>query len=817
MYRIPPKARLPLRLLAVAISIGLFAFLVWQAGPSKLWENLVTLGWGFTLLIALAGVSHLARTWAWRLTLSEDQHKISFPRLLGLRLGAEAAGQLGIVGQTLGDSIRVSRMGRAIPIANGLASVTLDRGLYFVTGTIITIAGILAALPVVSLSHALRLGADLFVLALIIFLLLTLLAVRKRWPLLSGGARIIGRIPSIKNWMEKRYRLIQSVENTLLGFHHNTPKAFWTSFFLNLASHCMAILEVCLVLWLMGVKVGFFRALVIEALTKLVNVLGNINPGNIGTFEGGNMLIGKMFGLSGATGLALGLARRLRSFFWAAVGVICLFLLTRPRKRRDFKNQASTPPSVVKDRMSQADPLDRLPHGGKVAVVILLPSGGTNSSQYRSPLARVGSLPILLRTILAAQKLRPARIMVVVDPIARLSVQRELFFTGRLPESVQWIAATAGVSLPQQLRIMATQAASERLVLIDGNTTYHPSLLGKASEWNDEGSALALTSDDKLVGIHALSVEMIRDFAERCPTEVGTLEELHSSLNEMHSVVCMPVAENLWQRVSTPEDRRSAEQKLDRWLVKPTDGIYARLNRRISIPISRQLIKFSITPNMVSIFTLGVGIASASFFAYGGYWNTLLGAFLCLWASILDGCDGEVARLKLQESEFGCWLETVCDYMFYLFLLVGMTIGRWKSTGTRTYLVYGGLLLFGALASFLATGWVRHRLAAGRPEQLLKIWQGHAESRPSNPFLYFGRHAEFIVRRCFFPYALLFFALFNIMSVAFVLSVIGANLVWPIALYSSRSFASGQRSTVARPVASAQGAQGPHKYAAGLS
>lgn len=133
------------------------------------------------------------------------------------------------------------------------------------------------------------------------------------------------------------------------------------------------------------------------------------------------------------------------------------------------------------------------------------------------------------------------------------------------------------------------------------------------------------------------------------------------------------------------------------------------------------------------------------------------------------------------------------------------------------YLVYGGLLLFGALASFLATGWVRHRLAAGRPEQLLKIWQGHVESRSSNPFLYFSRHAEFIVRRCFFPYALLFFAFFDIMNVAFVLSVIGANLVWPIALYSSLSFASGQRSTVARPVVSAQEAQGPREYAAGLS
>jgi phosphatidylglycerophosphate synthase len=240
------------------------------------------------------------------------------------------------------------------------------------------------------------------------------------------------------------------------------------------------------------------------------------------------------------------------------------------------------------------------------------------------------------------------------------------------------------------------------------------------------------------------------------------------------------------------------------------------LNRRISIPISRQLIKLPITANMVSIFTLGVGIASAAFFAYGGYWSTLLGAFLCLFASIMDGCDGEVARLKLLESDFGCWLETICDYAFYLFLLVGMTIGRWRSSGTRTYLVYGGLLLFGALASFLATGWERRRLAAGRPEQLLKIWQGHAESRPSNPFLYFGRHTEFIVRRCFFPYALLVFALFNLMSMAFVLSVIGANLVWPIALYSSLAFARPKRQVVNNRADFSQNAEPSREYAAGL-
>ena len=59
-------------------------------------------GLGFHVGIALAGVSHLAKTWGWQLTLGEDKHKVSFPQMLRLRLGSEAAGQLGILGQTFG-------------------------------------------------------------------------------------------------------------------------------------------------------------------------------------------------------------------------------------------------------------------------------------------------------------------------------------------------------------------------------------------------------------------------------------------------------------------------------------------------------------------------------------------------------------------------------------------------------------------------------------------------------------------------------------------------------------------------------------------
>ena len=140
------RAQRPLRILLLFGGGGLFGYLIWRAGPGELWRQLVKLGWGFALVIVVAGASHLAKTWAWRMTLGNERNKTSFMHLLRLRLGAEAAGQLGVLGQTFGDSVRVSQLGSQIHMANRLASVTLDRGLFLTSGIIVTIAGVLAAL-----------------------------------------------------------------------------------------------------------------------------------------------------------------------------------------------------------------------------------------------------------------------------------------------------------------------------------------------------------------------------------------------------------------------------------------------------------------------------------------------------------------------------------------------------------------------------------------------------------------------------------------------------------------------------------------------
>src|SRR5208283_4961289 len=197
--------------------------------------------------------------------------------------------------------------------------------------------------------------------------------------------------------------------------------------------------------------------------------------------------------------------------------------------------------------------------------------------------------------ILQAQSLNVSRMIVAANRTGGNVIRRELLRTGRLPETVEWIEmGGANGSLPQLLGQVA--ASSNRIFFLPGNTACHPCLYQMIREWDGQDEAVALTTGGQLPGICALSRQSALDIARECPADVETAIELYAWFKPRHSVVFKEVAAELWQVVNVPQDRLIAERKLDEWLVKPTDGRFARMNRRISIPISRQLIKFPITP-----------------------------------------------------------------------------------------------------------------------------------------------------------------------------------------------------------------------------
>ena len=129
-------------------------------------------------------------------------------------------------------------------------------------------------------------------------------------------------------------------------------------------------------------------------------------------------------------------------------------------------------------------------------------------------------------------------------------------------------------------------------------------------------------------------------------------------------------------RVDEPEGRRRAFEALFDACRKSVDGLVSRhLNRHISIFISKRIVETPLTPNMTSAITFVFALAGAACVARGSYALLLLGAFLFQWNSILDGVDGELARVRFQQSRLGQWIDTVADDVSSLVFYAGLALG----------------------------------------------------------------------------------------------------------------------------------------------
>ena len=148
------------------------------------------------------------------------------------------------------------------------------------------------------------------------------------------------------------------------------------------------------------------------------------------------------------------------------------------------------------------------------------------------------------------------------------------------------------------------------------------------------------------------------------------------------------------------QDIPAAEQRLLHGLVKETDGFMARhFDRRISLQITRRLAPTSVTPSQVTLISTTLGLFGAPFFLSElWHWQTL-GALLFLLHSIVDGCDGELARLKFQESKYGGILDFSGDNIVHLAVFGCMAVGWAQSAAATWPLWLGGTAIVATLGS----------------------------------------------------------------------------------------------------------------------
>jgi phosphatidylglycerophosphate synthase len=225
--------------------------------------------------------------------------------------------------------------------------------------------------------------------------------------------------------------------------------------------------------------------------------------------------------------------------------------------------------------------------------------------------------------------------------------------------------------------------------------------------------------------------------------------------------------------------RRQAERALLNSLRKNADGAVAKIDRYVSLAISRQLMRLPVRPNHVTIAAAILGIACGVLASHGGYGWMLAGALGFQLNSIFDGIDGEIARSKFLESRLGQWLDTVADDITNLSFMLGASAGCFRTWHQSRYL-YLGLVAAGGF--LIASGFMYHylitRARSGDLNDFRMPWERSGDVSAPGRLTRLLDRFKWIVRRDMYIFLSTVFALAGQLRVMLWLFAAGATVTW---------------------------------------
>ncbi|HZP44170.1 MAG TPA: CDP-alcohol phosphatidyltransferase family protein [Candidatus Binataceae bacterium] len=324
--------------------------------------------------------------------------------------------------------------------------------------------------------------------------------------------------------------------------------------------------------------------------------------------------------------------------------------------------------------------------------------------------------PLLERLLIVCRRVGIQRFIVEVPQAARESVGTALqaFGGGERVEVVDSLAGVLGGLDPEV-----------PCLLVSGNLVIAKAQLQRAlTQYADNGA-------------HGLQI-ITADTEHGGSLKIGRPRQLLSALGggphkDIQTLVArgdLPFALN-----GRPEDRSEAEVRLAHAVrdeSRETDALMARIfDRKLSWRLSLWLARFGVAPNAVTLANTALGLFSAFLMAGTSYWVRLVAALLFLVCITIDGVDGELARLRMVESDFGGKLDVLTDNLVHIAVFVGLMVGCYRTSHDNTYVYLCIALLVGFACCAVA---VEYALRAG--SELGTEWVGRVERATGRDFAY---------------------------------------------------------------------------------
>lgn len=328
---------------------------------------------------------------------------------------------------------------------------------------------------------------------------------------------------------------------------------------------------------------------------------------------------------------------------------------------------------------------------------------------------------------------------------------------------------------------------------------------GLEQAWTSETPAPPAAPYLSVSADHLVRSEFLRDTASRPHASSaayldeagrGVVQVVLTADDQAPSFERLAMPEGSCVLLQTQPDRSPVLPWLLQEATKSHDSFMARhFDRRLSLALTRRLLDTRLTPNQMTVFSTLVGLTGALLTA-GGRLAMTLGVLL-VWAhTVLDGCDGEMARLRHEQSRIGGFLDFWGDNVVHAALFVCLGIGITREGYPSVHLFLGLAAAVGALgAAFVVFRHSASHQARGGP-----LFNGLEDlaSEKASPALRSIARVEDILSRRDFIYLLVFLVLIDYPEVFLWAAGIGTPMFLAALLYLRHSEAEGRNPAVLR-------------------
>ena len=313
-----------LRPIACIAGIALFFCLLQRTGPEAVLQNIRVLGWGVVAVILLSGLRHFLRALAWSYCVqTEGRHPLAL-EFLGPRLVGEALNDLTPAGPLLGEPAKVVAVSRLIPAQTGASSVVLENLIFGLGAVLFMLSGIvLAVVAVAALRGFWWIGGGLLIGSLGCLAMMWW-AVKRRVFLFGGMLDVLKR----RGWrwalLEHHEQSVRAVEQTVYDFFLKSRRTFLGVLAIEIATNFTGIAEAYLILNVTTAHTSLFAAYLVESASRAVQIAFSFVPLGLGVQEGVAAATLRVLGYAASEGISLAVIRKIRSLFWAMVGLVFL-------------------------------------------------------------------------------------------------------------------------------------------------------------------------------------------------------------------------------------------------------------------------------------------------------------------------------------------------------------------------------------------------------------------------------------------------------------------------------------------------------------